>query len=304
MKLFKKQNKARNPVYSPTAKTSKYAYRNKRMESVNQTGRKTNKDRELNNSRLKIAPENLKNIPALIVLLVILCSVLYFSTLSSNVKVEVLNTNKNVFLRDQTSYQQLANEFIKQSIFNRSKITFDSKGLSEKLKTDFPEIASVDVVLPLVSRQTVIKLQMSKPSFVLESNNEHFLISNNGVALIKLQDTKDITDLGLVTVKDQSTLNIELGKSAVPKDQVQFISTVLEQLEKQNFKVESLIIPTNLYDLNIKLEGLNYFLKFNILEDPKQQVGSFIALKQHLDQQGQAPNEYIDLRLGERVFYK
>ena len=40
MKLFKKQNKVRNPVYSSTVKTSKYSYRNKRIESVNQTGRK------------------------------------------------------------------------------------------------------------------------------------------------------------------------------------------------------------------------------------------------------------------------
>lgn len=302
MNIFKKQNQTRKPSVMPKSNTSKYNYSSKRVEVGSQAGRQSfgRDSKKYPNSK----PNILLHLPALIILVLILCGIFYSSTLNSSAKIKVLSENKNITLRDQSVYQQKVDEFIRQSVLNRSKLLFDSQGLTAKLKQEFPEIAGVGVNLPLLTRQVEVKLQLTKPSFILDSKQNLFLIGNNGVALLKASDIKDLASLNLLTVTDQSTLEIELGKPAIPKEQVQFMNIVVEQLQKQGFELESLTIPTNLYDLHIKLKGLPYYLKLNILEDPKQQVGSFIATKQHLDKKGQGASEYIDLRVGERVFYK
>ncbi len=302
MGIFKKQNHTRRPSVSPKSNTSKYNYSSKRAEVGSQTSRQS--INELNKKRQQTKSGFYLNIPALIVLILFLCGIIYASTLSGNIKIKLLSDNKNITLRERSVYQKTVDDFIRKSVFNRSKLMFDSQGLTAELKQEFPEIADIDISMPLLSRHIEVKLQLTKPSFLLDSKQNLFLVGNNGVALLKASDIEDLPSLNLLTVTDQSTLEVELGKPAIPKEHAQFINLAVEQLQKQGFEVENLTIPTNLYDLHIKLKGLSYYIKLNILEDPKQQVGSFIALKQHLDSKGQAPAEYIDLRVGERVFYK
>lgn len=302
MALFKRSNQIRKSASITKTNANNFTYSSKRNEVSKKTSRQSIE--ELNKQRAKTKPKFVVHIGALIIVFAIFGSLIYFLTLNMNVKVKIVDNGENLTLRDQSIYKQVATDFASQSILNRSKLMFDSQGLTAKIKQEFPEVAGVDVGLPLLSRQIVLNLQLTKPVFILDSKQNSYLIGSNGVALLKTTDVSDLSKLNLLTVTDQSTLAIELGKPAIPKEQALFISTVLEQFEKQNMPIESIIIPTNLYDLHLKIQGLNYFLKLNILEDPKQQVGSFVALKNHLDAKGQAPAEYVDLRVGERVFYK
>lgn len=216
----------------------------------------------------------------------------------------MINDDKNTTLRDPVVYQEAATQYANSSIVNHSKLLFDSQGLTNELKEQFPEIAAATVTVPIITRRPIVRIQTTKPGFILVSGQEAYLIGANGIALLNMRDAQNVADLGLRSVNDESGIDIQPGKAALPQEQALFISAVIEQLEKQGLQIESLTIPTSPYDLHIRIKDTPYFVKFNILEDPKQQAGSLIALKKKLDADKVTPKEYIDVRVGERVFYK
>lgn len=302
MGLFKKKTPIVAPRQRiPQSKNSVYSYHSKRSERTDQLSRNP-EDQDFKKNKRK-QRRVVQHTPALFVVFAVFIGVLFLTTINNKVSVK-LKDDKNTTLRNKTIYQESAKKFIGKSVVNRSKLLFDSDGLAAQLKREFPEITAVSISLPILGRTPTVNVQTSKPGFIFVSGQEAYLVGTNGIALLNVRDGQNISELGLRTVNDESGVKIEIGKAALPKEQALFISTVVEQLEKQNIKIESLTIPTSPYDLHVKIAGTPYFIKFNILEDPKQQSGSFIALKKKLDSDEIIPKEYIDVRVGERVYYK
>lgn len=301
MNLFGKKKSTPQRQRTPASNRSVYSYHSKRSERTDQLTRRP--DEVVEKKQVRKKRKVVQHIPALFLVIVIMVSVLYLSTVDTKVRV-VVKDDKNTTLRDPAVYQEAATKFVNGSIVNHSKLLFDSQGLTEHIKQEFPEIAAATVTLPVMGRRPVVSVQTTKPGFILVSDQNAYVVGTNGVALLNVRDGQNVSNLGLRTVNDESGVVIEPGKAALPQEQALFISTVVEQLEKQGLQVESLTIPSSPYDLNVKLVGASYYVKFNILEDPKQQAGSFIALKKKLDSDKVIPKEYIDVRVGERVFYR
>lgn len=300
-RVGKKQQ--RPATRTPRSSQSLYSYSSNRSVERGGVGRQPGKaDESAKRQKRRVV----QHIPSLLLLLAILASFVYLSTIDSRVRVAFVKTDdkSTTNLREASEYQTEAENFINHSIVNRSKFMFDSGGLENHLKQRFPEIAAASVSVPIMGRRPVVELQATRPAFILVSGTQSMLIGNNGVALVDAHDVKNIGGLGLRTVADQTGVELSPGKSALPQEQAQFISVILEQLEKQGYNVDTLTIPASPYDLHIKLKDTNYYIKFNILEDPKQQAGSYVALRKKLDADKVTPSEYVDVRVGERVYYK
>lgn len=299
-KQKKNNDSGRQPI--PGLNKTRYSYSSNRSARVERTNRR--KDLVVDDTvegRNKVS--KIHHIPTLIGIILLICGLLYMTTLNNDVQITTKDKNESI-LREQSKYKEIATAFINKSPINRSKLLFDSKGLTNELKKQFPELSAVSVTVPIFSRRPVITIQTTRLGFILISGKESYIIGTNGVALVNVNDTEGVVALGLRTVSDNSGVDIKIGKSALPQEQAMFISTVVEQLEKQNIKVDSLSIPKSPYDLHVRIVGEKYYVKFNILEDAKQQSGAFIALKNKLSSEGKIPAEYIDVRVGERVFYK
>lgn len=304
MALFKRKkvdsNSGRAGERTPRSSVSTLSYYNSRSDKNTQLGR--NPSDKQPPKRTKKSPVH--HLPALLLLIAILLSVAFISTLNPVPKVVIANVDKNTTIRNEEVYRKAAETFIEGSVINRSKFTFDSTGLTEELKRQFPEVAAATVTVPIMGRRPVVEIQTTRPAFILATESSAVLVGNNGVALANTNELKDLPELGLRSVNDETGLAIEVGRPALPQEQARFISVTVEQLEKQGYRIESLTIPQSPYDLHIRLQGQKYFVKFNILEDPKQQVGAFIALDKELKRRDTTPSDYIDVRIGERVFYK
>lgn len=287
---------------TPEAKNSVYSYYQNRTTRTEGAVRSTPDPAPKRSKRFPV-----QHVPTFILVIAILISVVFLSTVDPNPRMVFLDGEGNQpspALRDEAVYQEAAARFINDSIVNRSKFMIDTNGLESYMRNEFPELAAVSVTIPIMGRRPVIDLQATRPAFILQSSTGSYLVGNNGVALIKTSDLRSVSKLNVPTVQDESGINLEPGKAALPSEQATFISTVLEQLTKQSIEVESLTIPTSPYDLHIKIKDKPYFVKFNILEDPLQQAGSFVALSRRLEQDRVEPKEYIDVRAGERVFYR
>ena len=229
MGLFTRK-KTTQPVRARTPRSNKsvYSYYSKRSERSDQLSRRPDEIAEKKQVREK--RKVVHHIPALLLVILIIASIVYLSTVDARVRL-ITKDDKNTTLRDPAVYQQAATQFINDSAVNHSKVLFDSRGLSDYLKQQFPEIAAVTVTLPVMGRRPVVSIQTTQPGFILVSGQDAYLVGANVIALLNVYDGQKLSSLGQRTVIDGSGVAIEPGKAALPQEQDLFISTVVEPVE-------------------------------------------------------------------------
>jgi hypothetical protein len=251
-----------------------------------------------------------RRIPAYIALIIILFCVGNAITLSNNPKVIPIGdktdkASQQLFIRSSSIYQNAAQKLFDTSIMNRNKLTVDASHITTQLKQEFPELQSVSIALPLLGHRPVVYIQPAAPTFIL--TNQHggvFVLDKSGRALVSGNDAVQAAKLNLPTVHDDSGLEVRVGQIALPSNDVAFIAQVAGQLQAQHIGYDSLTLPAAASELDVKVTGVPYLVKFNMQGDAKEQAGTFIAVRQQLGGQHITPGQYIDVRVPGRAYYK
>ena len=105
---------------------------------------------------------------------------------------------------------------------------------------------------------------------------------------------------GLLTVQDESGLEVHAGDQAVTSETVNFIDNVRRQLSDKKLAIDRLVLPAIANEVDIYIKGLPYRVKADVSGDARLQIGAFLATKES----GVNPGEYMDVRVEEKVFYK
>jgi hypothetical protein len=230
----------------------------------------------------------------------------YLLTLTTDPKVVSFTTPRSSegLLRPTAQYQAAAQQIMRDSILNRTKITIDVDGLEAALRQRFPELSTVAVTLPIIGRRPVVQLQATTPALILTAKDgTSFMIGASGRAIMPASAYKP-DGPALPIVRDESGLPIKVGSSALTSSDVNFITTILGQLKAKGITAESLTMPAVAAELRLKPAGGPYYVKFDLNGSARQQVGTFLALKQKLDTDHITPTEYIDVRVNEKAYYK
>lgn len=244
-------------------------------------------------------------IPSIIAACAIAVCLIYSLALSSNAKVIIpMSSPDSVFLRSPQTYQQAAQTLLGRSLLNRNKITIDSNGVAHELEQQFPELEQVSITLPLVGHRPLVYIEPIPPALTLISKNGLYVIDERGRAVIEADKVSKLASLQLPVVTDQSGLTVHVGRSALSVSDVNFILTVTGQLKAQKLTLQSLVLPPQAAELDLRLNGQPYLVKLNLRADSKQQVGTFLAVKKQLESSGQIPSQYIDVRVDGRAYYK
>lgn len=247
----------------------------------------------------------LRNLPSLIALGVITLSVLYCLGLTTSPKVVVsVASPQTVVLRDRSEYQKGAQAILQQSILNRTKFTINTGSFEKAFKTEFPEVADVSLALPLVSRTPIVTISTAQPQLLLTAQGKVYVLDKRGTVIMMANDLSSSIRQSLPVVTDQSGLSVSVGQTVLPTEDIQFITTVLAQLNAQHVTPETITLPKTPHEVDIKPAGQPYFVKFSIDTDARAAAGSFLASKQKLEQLNQVPGQYIDVRVPGRAYYQ
>jgi hypothetical protein len=104
-------------------------------------------------------------------------------------------------------------------------------------------------------------------------------------------------------VVDQSGLTPRPGRQLLPSSTVGFAQTVAYQLNAAHLVASAFVLPANSpYELDARLEGKPYMIRFNLEADALTQCGAAIATIQQLS--GVNPSSYVDVRVPGKVYYK
>lgn len=244
-----------------------------------------------------------------VVAAVILTVVLVGSNLPLSSDPEIIplvgSDNRQVFLRSTEVYHEAARSVMAASLVNTNKLTVDSGDIAKTLQKEFPELEHVVVALPVIGRQAAIYIQPARPALLLKtSDGGVYVVDMAGRALINASQASKAQKLKLMLVEDQSGLQTELGRTILPSDVVAFITEVVGQLKAKNIHTTSIVLPRATNELDIRLEGSPYIVKFNLRGDAREEVGAYLAVRKHLQDRSEVPASHIDVRVDNKAYYQ
>lgn len=247
----------------------------------------------------------LKYFPLLLSLGIVLLAAAYLTTLSTSPRVTIERNKDRLTVTQPTHvYETAAATILQRSLFNQSKLTINTDEVADALKAQFPELGDLVVTIPLIGRKPVIQTQPSTPSLILTGQSGSFIIDDNGRAVLASNQLASSIRDKLPVVSDGSEANVELGKQILTTDLVAFVTALQHQFAAKNTRVESYSFPALANELHVKVAGEGYYIKFNTDIDARQQIGTYIAVKERLENDNKLPSEYIDVRVEERAYIK
>jgi hypothetical protein len=284
-----------------------FAYRSRRSDQ------ELNLGRQISRETADTAPKNLgrfllRRFGLVVLLIALVISSVNVLSLSSNARIlSLTDSGGNSFLHDKAVYQAAANQLFAGSIWNRNKITVNTARINQEMLKQFPELSSVSVTLPLLSKRPVVYIQTAQPALILATQDGSYIIDTSGKALLRAGSLPAGSQLTLPLVTDQSGLKVSINRQALSSDNVSFIQTVVAQLAARHFSVASAVLPVGTSELDVHLDGQPYTVKFNLQSgagDARQQAGTFLATQAKLQSQNITPSQYIDVRVDGRAYYK
>jgi len=307
MKLFlKKTNrkKLRKPTIVTQSKPITFSYQAKRARAQ---GQASNRIQGSPNSLKKVNNYIfwLKRLPTLLTTSMIVLSFLYAQSLQPNPRLILDNStpNQTNLLRPEL-YQASAQAALRSSILNRSKLTVRSGSITARMKKEFPEIQEANLELSVTGRRPVIRLKIATAAILLISRSSTYIVDERGRAIANANNLAALSQLSLVSVTDESGLEVHSGSAVLTNEEVHFMQVIDRQLRAKKVVIQSMSLPPLAKELRVRLMGQPYYVRFNLSQDPRQAAGSLLAAKAKLEADHTMPTEYIDARLDERVYYK
>lgn len=185
---------------------------------------------------------------------------------------------------------------------NRNKVTLNEQQIITNLKKSFPEISSGSIDLPIFGETPMLRLNIAKPSFVLNSQGIDYIVNTDGVAVGLAAGLPRIR--GLPTVIDQTGFGVQKGIQILSAAEVNFVNNLITQTKHAKVPIASLTLPAKAQELDLRTSDRRYYIKFYLGGDSLLQVGQFLAARHQFDQNGQQPAQYLDVRVPGKIYYK
>ena len=286
-------------------KPSTYSYHARRSDFDVNLGRDGQREALAKRSR-QFGDFWLQRFGVLILSVVVIISLINSLLLSNNVTIRPLSASGTSFLlRDPKVYEQAANKLMAGSLANHTKLTINTGKLEQSLLSQFPELASAKITLPLLSHHAVVHVQPARPAMILQTRDGSFVIDSTGRVMMPSTSIPTNANLQLPVVSDQSSLAARVGHQILTPLNVAFLQTVVAQLNAKNVHISSMVLPAAASELDVHIAGQPYFVKFNLQHDTaRQQAGTFLATQAQLKRQNIVPSKYIDVRIDGRAYYQ
>lgn len=294
----KKESISRLPQVT-SRPASVFSYHSSRSTNAAQTGRNPDPVRKEFSFTSWII-----HAPTLVAGLAIAISVGYMLTLDVTPKFVPITDSSDNLLRSNEVYEREGRELFDDSVLSRLKLSIDTNKLATDISNRFPEFKSVSVIVPLFSRRPIVQIEPAQPAFILANQTGAYIVNSDGRAVLEALDAPSSVRSKLIQVTDAAQLELEEGKPVLPAATVAFITSVIHQLDAKDVKIKSVALPPAAKELYVYVADKPYYVKFDVEGDARLQSGTFISVKQHLEQGNRDATEYIDVRVAERAYVR
>ncbi|CAN5671735.1 hypothetical protein BH23PAT2_BH23PAT2_06640 [soil metagenome] len=241
-------------------------------------------------------------LPSYVALMAIILCGLYVITLdtSPQVRVSELAVSDSSIEGKTSGYEAYIASRLEDNVLRQTKFFVNTESLEQSFLREFPEIADISIIIPLISRDLVVDVIPAMAVVALEVNNNLYGVDAYGRVFTQYQSFSQQAPV----VNDVNTENIKLGSRVLPTQTVQFIDNLVYLMSEQDIEIDTMTLPQIANELHIKVRGETYIGKFDIGRDVRLQAGTFVAVRNQLREQNITPKNYVDVRVQERAFYR
>ncbi len=187
--------------------------------------------------------------------------------------------------------------FSSQSIF-----LANLREMEKSLLENFPQLKEVKIKRKLPNK-ILIEVKERKPIaiFCFKKNQNCALIDKEGKVIRILSFKEDLWKLPKV-LSENGNLKLKIGKTVLEKENVEKILEIEKYLKKEKIDIEKFEIFKEKLVV-FTLEGWQVF--FDLSKNISEQIFSLIfLLKERFPIEKRKNLEYIDLRFGNKIFFK
>jgi len=221
--------------------------------------------------------------------------ILFFSNLFKITHV-IVQDNKASSIADITAQ---TNQLLNSSLLGRNIIFMNSGSLAKNLSAKNYQFIQVSTHKHWFHSIKVV-VEERAPTLLWQTGNSIYILSADGRA-IEQEDEQKPNNLPII--HDDANLPVKLGETIVPTHFIGFVTDVFKLLPKQNLSIQTLSVPVTTNELYVQVSG-GYTIKFDTNRAVEDQLSDLAATLTTLKAQKKQPQEYIDLRVSGKVFYR
>lgn len=228
----------------------------------------------------------------------------------STIKTIQINSNASskISPAQQSNYEKsLRSIYRANTIMGQSWLANES-AIEKDFLNEYPEVERVSIgARSLLGATAEADVRFRSPVFTWQdaSGVEQF-VDKYGVLFSKNLDPSVNADT-LIHIDDKSGAVLKAGTSVLTNDLIAFVGQLHSSVAKifgGEKKIASVTIPKSTREVQIQVSGVPYSIKFNSFRDINVQMGELSDLLRHLSSQDVTPQEYIDVRVEHKAFYK
>lgn len=207
--------------------------------------------------------------------------------------------------RSIQDYQAIVTAAIDESFANKFKPSLKTDEIANSVKQALPEAILVDVTARIFGGSPEAAILIS-PAFAVfnQSGSDSIVLSNRGRLAIDVKNTTLPVE-SLSTIENQSGYIYKVGDQVFKPTEMDALVELQHQFSVAGETSVKYILPEKPREIWVVYKDYKILFSLDVGAPITTQFGAFKAIKIEIEQGRQAPpKEYIDVRLGDRVFIK
>lgn len=235
-----------------------------------------------------------------VIAIVILIVIGYLASLSTTPQISINGTK----YRSDGDYKKLIEDAIGNDIRNRLKPLLQVNTLSESVSKAIPEAGSVIIKSSFLGHRPEIIIDTDEPIAIFsQPGSVDYLLSNRGRLLLPTSESV-ISTTGLPLIQNLTGINGKAGEQFMRPDETLAFKRLFSQYATDK-STPIFTLNTTPHEILAKESGRgSYYARYLLTDTITSQYGSLRATEKKLQEISQTANEYIDIRLIDKAYYK
>jgi len=171
------------------------------------------------------------------------------------------------------------------------------EGRARRKVLSLPQVAGVKFNKNLISDTLTVEVVEQQMAVVWQTAGEKFLVNRYGEVYDRAEEGNP-----LLTIEDLKNIPVSLNQRIVIPEFIEFVTSFAANLpRKTNLTIKRITVPETTFEVEMETSA-GWRIILDTTGSYEEQLNNLVRVLQEMGDQ--KPREYVDLRVGKKVFYR